>query len=162
MSSVAAAAERRWNCTVWPRRGNALTCNAPGARVGAEQLADQKIAAMKILQVFVHHQADEQITARRFLFGRRQLTERLRQHFVSRAVADFMNDVLLDPGQRPGLADRRAALGNHARQLHGAADGNRHAAVLEDVAVQINLRALLGEIAAGLPLARPPVTGSGA
>ena len=34
-------------------------------------------------------------------------------------------------------------------EFHVAADGNRHAAFLKHVAIQINLRALFGEIAAG-------------
>ena len=45
-----------------------------------------------------------------FLFGGRKLIERFRQHLVSRAIADFVNDVLLHLRQRPGFADGRAAL----------------------------------------------------
>src|SRR5947209_3229041 len=33
--------------------------DAAGTRVGAEQVANQKIAAMEIFEVLVHHQADE-------------------------------------------------------------------------------------------------------
>ena len=64
MSSVAAAASRRWNCMVWPGRGSGPHGQAAGLRIAAQDVAHQKIAAMKILQVFVDHQADEQIAPR--------------------------------------------------------------------------------------------------
>jgi len=60
MSSLAASFERRWNCTVWPRRGNAPTacCRTSGQRPAD---ANQEVPAVEILQVLVDHQSDEQI-----------------------------------------------------------------------------------------------------
>ncbi len=60
-----------------------------------------------------------------------------------------MDEVLFDVRERPRLADRRAALGDDAGQFHITADGNRHAAVFKHVAVQINLRGLIGINSAG-------------
>src|ERR1035437_8979376 len=41
--------------------------NAPGARVGAQQVADQEVATVEVLQVLVDHQPNEQVAARSLL-----------------------------------------------------------------------------------------------
>ena len=125
--------------------------DAAGARVGAQQIANQKVPAVEVLQVLVDDQPDEQVAARALLLLGRELVERLRQHLVGGAVADLVDDILLDLGEGPRLADGRAALGSHAHQLHVAADRDRHAAFVIDLAVQIHLGRLLVEIAAGQP-----------
>src|SRR5690242_11136372 len=56
---------------------------------------------------------------------------------------------MLDARERPCLANGCATLGNDAGQPDVAADGNSHAALLEYVAVQINLGGLIGENPAG-------------
>ena len=60
-----------------------------------------------------------------------------------------MDEIAFGLGDRPRLADGRAALGNDRLQFHLPAHRHRHAAFLEHVAVQIDLRGALGEIAAG-------------
>src|SRR5437016_12203930 len=60
-----------------------------------------------------------------------------------------MNDVLFHFRERPGIADRSTALGDHTGEMDLAADGNGDAAFFEYLAIEINLRGLLGEIAAG-------------
>ena len=114
----------------------------PELRISADEVADEKIAAMKIFEVFVDDQADEQVAAGSFLIFDRKPVEGFRQDFVGGAVADFVDEVLFHFRERPGFADGRAALRNDAGQFHVAADGNRHAAFLKHVAVQINLRGL--------------------
>src|SRR5437867_9633885 len=104
---------------------------------------------MEIIQVLIDYQTDEQIAARLFLFLCRQAVERLRQNFVSGAIADFMNDVLLYFGEGPGIANGSATLRSHAGQLYFAAKGKGDTALLKDIAVQIYLSGLLIEIAAG-------------
>ena len=89
MSSSAAAASRRWNCRVWPWRGQAPHGDAAGVGVGAQDVAHQEIAAVEILQVFVDDQADEQIAARLQLFAAGEIAERLGQDFIGGAVGDF-------------------------------------------------------------------------
>jgi len=106
---------------------------------------------VEVLQILVDHQPNEQVAARPLLLLGRELVERFRQHLVGRAVADLVDDVLLDLGEGPRLAYRRAALGSHPNQVHGAADRNRHAAFVIDLAVQIHLGRLFAEIAAGQP-----------
>ena len=59
------------------------------------------------------------------------------------------DQILFHARQRPRLADGRAALRNDAGQRHVAADRDGHAAVLKNFAVEINLRELFGESAAG-------------
>src|SRR5690349_12728926 len=45
------------------------SANSYAARsgIGAEQVAHEEITAVKFLQVFIHHQADKEVTARLFL-----------------------------------------------------------------------------------------------
>ncbi len=104
--------------------------DAAGARVGAKQVADQEVAAMKFVEVLVDHQADEQIPARLLLFFGRERVERFGQDLVSWTIADFMDDVLLNFGEGPGFADGRAALGRDAGKFDVAADRNCDAAFL--------------------------------
>src|SRR5674476_685444 len=117
--------------------------------VAADQVADQKIAAMKIFEILVHHEADVQVALRLALVFRRYFLHRLGKHGVGGAVADAADQVLFDARQRPRLADGRAALRNHAGQRHFAAHRNGHAAVCKNFAVQINLRERFGKTAAG-------------
>ena len=120
-----------------------------GIRIAADEVAHKKITAMKILEVFVDDEADEQIAARLLLVGGRKFLDRVGQHRVGGTVRDLVDQILFDARERPRLADGRAALRDDAGKFHVAADGNRHAAFLEDVAVQINLRRLFGKSSAG-------------
>src|SRR5581483_11636524 len=63
-------------------------CNRARLRIGAEEIAHEKIAAVKFLQVFVDDQANEQIAARFFLFLGGQRVEGFSQNFIGRAVSD--------------------------------------------------------------------------
>ena len=107
-----------------------------GARVGADEIAHEKIAAMKILEVFVDDKADEQVALRLPLFVRRKFLKRFGEHGIRGPVADVTNQIAFHTRERPRLADGRAALRNNAGQRHVAADRNRHAAVLEHIAVR--------------------------
>src|SRR5579859_2575960 len=104
---------------------------------------------MKILKVFVHDETDEEVAAGLLLLRRRELVYGLGQHGVGGPIADVADEILFDPRQRPGFADRGTTLGHHAVQRYRATDGNSHATVLINIAVEINLRQWLGEIAAG-------------
>ena len=44
-----------------------------GIRIAADEIAHEKIAAVKILEIFVHDEADEKIAARLLLFDGRKL-----------------------------------------------------------------------------------------
>src|SRR5206468_9346596 len=67
--------------------------------------------AMKFIQVFVHDQSDEEVTARFFLLLAGKTVKRLRQHLVSRAVADLVDEITFRPRDGPGFSDGGAALG---------------------------------------------------
>src|SRR6266568_9604787 len=125
-----------------------------GLGVRADEIADEKIAAVKVLEVLVDDQSDEQVAARfaLFLFG--ELVDRLRQDFVSRAVADLVDQISFRLGDGPGVTDGRATLRNDAGEGHLAADGNAHAALLPHLAIEINLGALLLRGIAGGQAAR--------
>ena len=62
-----------------------------GIRVATNKLAHQEIAAMKILKILIHNQADKQVATGLLLVSRRKLLERLGQHGVRRAVGDLMD-----------------------------------------------------------------------
>src|ERR1035441_3953751 len=96
--------------------------NAPGARVGAQQVADQEVATVEVLQVLVDNQADEQVTACSLLLFGRKLIERLRQHLIGGTVANLISEVLFNLSEGPRVTYRGAALGSHPHQLHLAAD----------------------------------------
>jgi hypothetical protein len=109
--------------------------DAPGARVGAQEIADEKVAAMKFLQVLVDDQSDEKVATCLFLVLGREGVEGLDQHLIGRPVADLVDKVPLGLGDGPGLTNRRAALGNDAAELELAAEGDRDATFLEHFAV---------------------------
>ena len=48
--------------------GESAHGDAPGIRIGTEEVPDEEITALKILEVFVDHQADKQVTPGFFLF----------------------------------------------------------------------------------------------
>ena len=74
-----------------------------GIRVAADEIAHEKIAAVKILAVFIDDQADEQVAARLLLFGGRQFLKRLRQHGVGGAVGDLVDQIFFDARERPAF-----------------------------------------------------------
>ena len=123
--------------------------DAPGARVSGQEVADEEIAAVIILDVFVHDQADKEIAASLFLLVGAEPAESLSQHLVSRAIANLVNDILVHLRQSPRLADRRASLGSHSEQAHIAADGNGDAPLFEHLAIKVDLRRAIVEVAAG-------------
>ena len=65
---------------------------------------------MKIFQVFIDYEADKKIATSLFLFFSRQAVKGFDQNFVSRAVSNPLNQVLLNFGNGPGLADWSAPL----------------------------------------------------
>ena len=77
---------------------------------------------MKFIQVLIDHQTNKQIAARLFLIFRRELAKGLRQDLVGRAIADFVNNVLIHFGKRPGIADGSATLGRDAGKFYLAAN----------------------------------------
>jgi hypothetical protein len=79
-------------------------------RVGANEIANQKIATMKLLKVFVDDKSDKKISTRLLLFLGGQMAERLGQDFVGGTVADFVNEIAFSPGNGPSVANRRASL----------------------------------------------------
>src|SRR5262249_49934085 len=93
--------------------------------------------------------ANEQVALSLFLFLGGKVGERLGEHLISRAIADFVNDVLFHLGERPRLTDRGAPLRCHSGKLHLSADGEGNASLLENVAVEVDLGELLRKISAG-------------
>ena len=81
-----------------------------GIQVATDEIAHEKIATVKIFEIFVDDEADEKIATRLLLFGGWKFLERFRKHGVGGAVGDLLDGVVFDPGQCPGLADGRATL----------------------------------------------------
>ena len=94
---------------------------------------------MKILEVFVDDKADEKISACLLLVCGRKFLDRVGKNRVCGTICDLMNQILFHARERPGVADGCAALRNDAGQFYAAADGYRHAAIVKNFAVQINL-----------------------
>jgi len=120
-----------------------------GVGVGADEVADEEIAAMKFIEVFVDDESHKKIALAFLLFRRRKLLNGVDENLVGGAVGDLVDDVLLGFRNGPCVADGSAALGNDAGQLDVAAHGDGDATVFKHVAVEIKLSALLGMIAAG-------------
>src|SRR5581483_1617577 len=123
--------------------------DAARPRVGAQQVPNQEISAMKLFEIFIDDQTDEEIAARAFLLLGGQLIEGLGQDFIGGPIADLVNDVLVDFRQRPGFSNRRAALRSDPDQPHLAAERDGHPTFLENVTIEINLGGLLAKLAAG-------------
>ena len=109
--------------------------NGAIVRISPDEIADEKIAAMKLVEILVHHHANKKIAARLLLIRVTERFKRLNQYLVRRSVADLVNHVMLGASDGPRLSDRRAALRDHTAQRHAAAHTERHAAVLVHVAV---------------------------
>lgn len=122
--------------------------DAARARIGAEQISDEKVSTVEFFEVLIHDQANKKISARFSLIIRRQGIKGFRQDLVSRAVADFVDDILLDLSQGPGIADGRAALRCQAVERNLPADRQSYPALLENLTVQIDLGQLLAKVAA--------------
>lgn len=73
--------------------------DVPGTRIGADQITDEEIAAMKLFQVFVDDEADEEVAAGLALVGGGKGVEGFGEDLVGGTVADFMNEVALGAGQ---------------------------------------------------------------
>src|SRR5262245_39018505 len=77
-----------------PRARRCSDRQRPQLWVGANDVADEKIPAMKFLQILVDHEADEQIALRLFLFFGWEAVERFGEYFVRRTIGDFLNEIL--------------------------------------------------------------------
>src|ERR1041385_4168697 len=106
---------------------------------------------MKIFKIFIDDQADEQVAGGCLLFLRRQGVEGFGENLVRRPIADLVNDVLFDAGQRPRITNWRATLRSHPHDFRLSSDRYRYPTFLKSFAVKINLSELLSEIAAGQP-----------
>jgi len=123
--------------------------NAAGAGIGADEIADEEVAAMKFLEVFIDDKADEKIAAAFALIVRGKRAEGFGEDFIGGAVGDFMDQLAIDFCQRPSFTDGRAALRNDAVEFDVASDGEGNAAFLENVAVKIKLSLMCRGFAAG-------------
>ena len=124
-------------------------------RVRAEDVADQKIAALVFVEVFAHGQPGEEIVPRAILFLFAQAVENGVEHAVSRFRAQAQEQVLLGPGDRQRLADGSAPLADNGAHLHAAAKPQRHARPPE-MARPSRQRTMFS----WSPLARPPRVGT--
>src|SRR5207248_4910995 len=113
------------NSLAWTRKRP--DCDGAALGVCADQVADEKVAPVKFIQVFVYDQANKQIAARFFLVLRRQVVKSFSQYFVCRAVANLMDEVPFRLGNGPGLTNWGALLRNSAGQTNTAAHRNAHA-----------------------------------
>ena len=109
--------------------------NAAGPGVGAEQVANEEIAPMKFLEVFIDHEPDKQVAAGFFLFVGREFVECFCQHLVSRTIPDLVNNVLLHLREGPGIPNRCAPLRGYADQADTSPDRKGDTALLEHVAI---------------------------
>src|SRR5436190_9997839 len=96
------------------------------ARIGADEVAHEKIAALEVLPVLVDDEADEQVALRGPFFGGGEFVEGLQEDFVSEAVPDSLNEVAINLGYRPSFANGSATLGNNAFEPDIAAERDRH------------------------------------
>src|SRR5688572_33201198 len=64
-------------------------CNGARLRIGAEQIADEEVATMKLVEVFVDDQAHKEVPLRPFLVLRRKVVISFGQYLVGGPVPDF-------------------------------------------------------------------------
>ena len=121
----------------------------PGIRIHAQEISNQEIAPVKLFEILIHHQTDEQITLAFLLFLRSECAERLDQHFVGRTIRYLIDEVFVSLRNGPGIADGSAPLGDNAGQRDFPAHGDRDQAVCMHISVQIELGGLSGQITAG-------------
>lgn len=122
--------------------------DAAGVGVGANEISDEEIPSMKILCVFVDHQADEKISPQLGLFIFGKGLEGFGEDFVGGSISYGFDNVFVCIGDCPGVPDGGAALGDDGVECDRAADGDGDSSFLENVAVVVDLGFLIGEIPA--------------
>ena len=153
-----------------PGAGQGAHGQHAGPGIRHQEVADQEIAAAQFLAVFGTGKPDKDIAHHPPLLLPAQSVEGIHQHLVSRLIGDGMNVIPVRLGDRPGLTDRSATLGDHGLQGHVPTQADHHGALGVHIAVQINVGFLLlpvprGEAAhaglpgiGGIPLGHPTFT----
>src|SRR5216684_231563 len=85
-------------------------CQRPGVLIHAQNVSNQKVAALELFLVFVDDPADVKPLLEQFLFFRLQLLEKLLQMKERRPAAQLLDDVFLRSRNDHGPADWTAAL----------------------------------------------------
>ena len=96
-----------------------------GARggIGAEDVADEEIAATELLFVFIDRESGEKIAAGALFVRIGEGVESLLEHLVSGAGAEFEKEMLVGAGDGERFADGTTSLAHDRLEAH-AVEGN--------------------------------------
>lgn len=122
--------------------------------VGAEEVADEEIAAAMFLEVFVDGEADEDVAVGAGFFGFGEGVEGVLEDGEGWEVTDALDEVAIGGGDGPGAADGGAALGDDGFKADVAGDGDGDGAVGESLLVEkeaggVGVGGVAGEAADG-------------
>lgn len=90
--------------------GKSAHCQAARCGVGSEKISDQEVASLELFEILVNDETDKKVSLGFFLFCRGKAVKCFDQDFISRPVADFVDEILLGLGNGPGFADGGASL----------------------------------------------------
>src|SRR5437773_528017 len=98
--------------------------NGPGLLIRSDEVPNEEIAALEMTPVLIDHDAQVQRAVSIAALGSSQRLEDVLESFQGRAAAEFINEVLLRPGNDKPFADRTATLRSHGS--HGVRYGELH------------------------------------
>jgi hypothetical protein len=98
--------------------------NGPGLLIRSNEVPNEEIAALEMTPVLIDHDAQVQRAVSIAALGSSQRLEDVLEPFQGRDAAEFINEVLLRPGNDKPFADRTAALRGHGS--HGERSGELH------------------------------------
>ena len=108
----------------------------PPASSAPEHVADQEVAALELLLVFVDDPADVKALLDPLLVLLGEIREDLADHFEGGPAAQLANDVPIDLGHDHGRADRPAPLADDRSDRERPAQLDRHRTVGDDCPIE--------------------------
>lgn len=93
--------------------------------IGSKDIADQKVSAVELIEIFPHRQSGEKVAPSAFFLPIAEALIRVVEDLVGRARAESMDDIVFHPGHRQRLANWTTPLTDEAFKFHPTLEGKR-------------------------------------
>jgi hypothetical protein len=110
--------------------------NGPGLLIRSDEVSNEEVAPLEMTLVLIDHNSQVHRAVSIATLGSSQGFEDVLESFQGRDAAEFINEVLLRPGNDKSFANRTAALRGHGSHGDRSGELHPHHAPVEDLIIE--------------------------